>query len=234
MALDLKIPCPAVPKIPKIPSIDILGMAELKGFLDFSVGSPRDCTLSINLLMQLSPLLASMTCLLRILAVIEAIQDCLPPKSKVPFANAADLLKKIEKMATCFLAFTPVNIAITLKGILSLIISFLNCFLEQLDSLISFQAKIDLNSANGNPVLRASLECAKESAQNSMDNLMLSLEPLEPLLGMINSLSGVAGFNKLNLPSFSKLSGEKDQVKIVQNLKQAVGTIKDAIDAIPV
>src|SRR5262249_1376796 len=139
MALDLEIPCPAVPKIPKIPNINILGMAELKGFLDFSVGSPRDCTLSINLLVQLAPLLASLTCLLRILAVINALKDAV--ESTPPFSKVGDLLSKIGDMATtCFGALIPLNIAITIKGVLELIISFLICFLEQLDSLISFQA----------------------------------------------------------------------------------------------
>jgi hypothetical protein len=228
MALDLKVPCPAVPKIPKIPNINILGLVELKGFLDFSVGSPRDCTVAINLMVQLAPLLASMTCLLRILAVIKAMEKFV----KNPLTETSELLEKIADMAKCFGALIPLNIAITLKGILSLIISFLSCFLEQLDSLISFQAKIDLDSANGNPVLRASLECAKENAQNSMDNLMLSLEPLHPLLEMITSLSGVAGFD-LKLPSVSNLSVEKDQTKVIENLKQAVATVKDAINALP-
>jgi hypothetical protein len=228
MALDLKIPCPAVPKIPKIPDINILGMADLKGFLDFSVGSPRDCTLTINLLLQLAPLLASMTCLLRILAVIKAMEKFV----KNPLTETSELLDKIGKMAPCFLALTPINIAITIKGILQLIISFVSCFLEQLDSLISFQATIDLNSANGNPALQASLECATENAQNSMDNLMLSLEPLQPLLEMITSLSGIAGFD-LKLPALSDLSAEQDHTIVIQNLSGAVASMKDAINALP-
>jgi hypothetical protein len=88
MVQNVEVPCAKLPKIPKIPSIDILGMAELKGMLDFSLGTPRDCTLAINLMVQLAPLLASMTCLLRILAVIKALEDT----AKSAFTKTGDLL----------------------------------------------------------------------------------------------------------------------------------------------
>lgn len=226
--LELKVPCAHLPKIPTIPSVNILGMFDMKGMLDFSLGTPRDCTLAINLMLQISPLLASMSCLLKILAVIQAMEKFV----KNPLTETTELLEKIGKVAGCFVALTPFNIAITIKGILELIISFLSCFLEQLESLISFQAKIDLNPAQGNETLRLTLQCAKENAQTAMDNLMVSLGGIEPLLGMINSLGGVVGI-EVKLPSLSSISAQKDHTQAITSLKEAVDAMRKAIAALP-
>lgn len=228
MAANLEVPCTKLPKIPKVPSINILGMAELKGMLDFSVGTPRDCTLAINLMVQLAPLLASMTCLLRILAVIKALESTV----KSGFTKTGDLLDAIGKLVTCFGALNPVSIAITIKGVLELVINFLGCFLEQLDSLIKFQASIDLDAAEGNPTLRLSLECARDNAKTSVDNLMLSLQTIQPLLNMTTSLAGVGGFD-LKLPALSDLSVQEDQTEVIKSLNQSVTKMREAINALP-
>jgi len=226
--IDITVPCVKLPKIPNIPSINILGMVELKGFLDFSLGTPRDCTLAINLMLQLAPLLASRSCLLKILAVIKALEETV----KSAFTKTGDLLDKIGELAECFGILNPLNIAITIKGILELIITFVSCFLEQLDSLLTFQANIDLKAADGNPALRASLECARDNAQTSMDNLMLSLEAMQPLLDMATSVAGVVGID-LKLPALSDISTQQEHAQVITNLKQAVATMQEAINALP-
>jgi hypothetical protein len=226
--INLSVPCVKLPKIPQIPSISILGMVELKGLLDFSQGAPRDCTLSINLMLQLAPLLASMTCLLKILAVIKALEDTV----NSGFTKTGDLLVKIGELSKCFIALTPFNIAITVKGVLELIITFVTCFLEQLESLMTFQASIDLNTAAGNPVLHASLECARDNAQISLDNLMLSLGAIQPLLDMTTSVADIIGLN-LKLPALSAISVQKDHAQAITTLKRATATMRDAISSLP-
>src|SRR5262245_59697332 len=124
--LEIEVPCVKVPRIPKIPNIDLMGMVDLKGFLDFSVGSPKDCTLSINLMLQLAPLLASMSCLLKMLAVIKALEGAVTSG----MTKTGDLLDAIAKLADCFLVLAPPKIFLTIKGILELIISFFGCFIE--------------------------------------------------------------------------------------------------------
>ena len=44
-----------------------------------------------------------------------------------------------------------------LKAILLLILNFLACVLEQIDSILKFRATIDLSSAEGNPAMQQSL-----------------------------------------------------------------------------
>jgi hypothetical protein len=227
--MNISVPCPEIPKIPSIPSINILGLVEMKGILDFSLGTPRDCTLNINLLLQIIPLLASMTCLLKMLAVIQALEETV----KSGFMKTGDLLDKIAKLSTCFGALTPPTIAITLKGLLSLIINFVSCFLDNIESLIKFRVSIAAAPADAqNLALQASLECALTNSQNSLDNLILSLESVQPLLDMVVSLGAIGGFS-FTLPSMTSLAAEKDPTKVISSLKQGIDTMKQAIASLP-
>ncbi len=228
MALEVEIPCPKLPKIPKIPSINILGMAELKGLLDFSVGSPSQCTLGINLMLQIAPLLASMTCLLKILAVFKAMESFV----KSPLTETTEILEKLADLAPCFGALGLPSIALTLKGILELVIGFFLCFIEQIESLIEFQASIDLSAGEGNPVLEASIECARDNAASAMDNLTLSLEAIEPLMDMAGSLGGVVGLD-LELPDFSGISIQEDATATIDAIKETIEGLKKTIESLP-
>ena len=54
---------------------------------------------------------------------------------------------------------------------------------------------------------------------------------LKPLLDVMNTLGGVVGLPTINL-SFD-VSGAKDEVEMLDNLKQTIQTISDIIDSIP-
>ncbi len=229
--------CVALPKIPEIPSIKLLGGAELKGFLDFSQGTPTDCKITFNLLLQLSPLLASMACLLKMLNAIGKLKDFVDavPSLKPPKIVDASkaLLDAIAELKDCIpVGFVIPQIIFMIKGMLSLIINFLDCFLSQLDSLINFQASIDLKSAEDNPVLFEALICARNNSQISMDNLMLSVQPLQPMLDMVKIVASIAG-HSIDLPNFSGISVGQDQAQVITSLRAAVGSIKDVINALP-
>jgi hypothetical protein len=226
--------CVKLPKIPAIPSITLLGGAELKGVLDFSQGTPTDCKLTFNLLLQLSPLLASMACLLKVLNVIGKLQDFLGafPNLADAATKAKPVLDAITELSMCIPALVLPQMALMVKGMLSLIINFLSCFLSQLDSIIRFQATIDLKAAEGNPVLFEALICARNNAQTSMENLMLSIQPLQPILGMIKAVAGIAKL-PITLPDFSSVSAGQDQMQVIASLRQGIDTIKDAINSIP-
>jgi hypothetical protein len=230
--------CVKLPKIPKIPSITLLGGAELKGFLDFSQGTPTDCKITFNLLLQLSPLLASMACLLKMLNVIgklkdfvDAVPSLLTNPKKIGDAVPA-LLDAIAELKDCIPALAIPQIIFMIKGMLSLIINFLDCFLSQLDSLINFQASIDLKSAEDNPVLLEALICARNNSQTSMDNLMLSVQPLQPMLDMVKMVASIAG-QSIDLPNFSGISAGQDHAQVITSLRGAIGSIKNVINALP-
>src|SRR5262252_7544522 len=110
MSTSVDIPCPKLPTI-KIPSLTLLGGAELKGLLDFSLGPPTDCRLTFSLLLQLMPLVASMACLLKLLNVVGKMQDFLnaatdPPFNKLP-ETAKGVLDAIVELHDCIPIFVP-------------------------------------------------------------------------------------------------------------------------------
>ena len=235
MSATITTPCLKLPKLPEIPSITLLGGAELKGFADFSLGAPTDCKVTINLLMQLSPLLASMACLFKILNVFGKLKDfaeaAKDPITKLPGA-VPKLIQAIDDLKGCIPALAPLQFVLMIKGILNLVISFLSCFLNELDSILKFQATIDPQSAEGNPTLRATLICAQDNAKTSMDNLMLSLQPLQPILDMVGVVIGIAGLPALKLPNFTAIANGSDQVRTINSLKQAVDSLKTAMNAL--
>lgn len=226
--------CISLPKV-TVPSIELMGGAEISGFLDFSQGAPTDCKTTFSLLLQLAPVLASMACLLKILNVIaklEAfVQAASPPFLKLP-GTIPDLLSAIADLKGCIppLAFPQFIFMIT--GMLKLIINFLDCFLTQLSSIISFQASIDLSSAEGNPVLMDALVCAQNNASASMDNLMTSLQPLDPILETITAVAGIAQL-PITLPKISDISASADSTSLVTSLQKAIDSIKSVIDGLP-
>ena len=229
MSATLSTPCLELPKLPQIPSIKLLGGAELKGFVDFSAGPTTDCKLTFNLLLQLAPLLASMACLFKMLDVFQKLQA---------FANSVadptkikELVDAITELGLCLP--TPPLVGVMIKGILDLVIGFLSCFLNQLDSILKFQATIDLKSADGNPMLKATLLCAKDNAKTSMDNLMMSLQPLQPILNMVGVVADIAKIPGLKLPNLADISTSTDQVQAITSIKQAVDSLKTVINSLP-
>jgi hypothetical protein len=226
MNATLTIPCVELPKIPEIPAISLLGGAELRGFLDFSAGAPTDCKLTFNLLLQLAPLLASMACIFKILKAITALADGIQDPSKIPSIPGA-----ITDLAKC-IPVPGIEFYLMIKGILSLVVRFLSCFIDGLESILKFQATIDLSAADGNPVLRDTLICAQNSAQTSMDNMMLSLQPLEPILKVATMLIGMTPLG-IKLPDVSTLTASADKIEVVASLKQTVDQLKQAVDSIP-
>ena len=234
MADSKSIPCVALPTI-TIPNLTLLGGAELNGFVDFSQGTPTNCKLTFNLMLQLAPLLASMACLLKILNVIGKLQAFVeaakPPFLKLP-DTIPDLLAAIADLRDCIPAFAIPQMLSMIKGMLGLIINFLLCFISQLEDLVKFQASIDLTAAQGNPVLRDTLLCAQANAQTSMDNLMHSLQPIQPLLNMVTVVASIAG-QSLSLPTLSDIAAQHDQAQIITALQQSIAAIKQVIDSIP-
>src|SRR5262245_3021847 len=114
---EVNIPCVDLPSI-EIPNLTLIGGAELKGFLDFSAGTPTDCKLTFNLLLQLAPLLASMACLLKVLDVIgklksfvEAVPSVDPSKIG---KTVTGLIETIDKLSGCIPGLPNFNISAVL------------------------------------------------------------------------------------------------------------------------
>jgi hypothetical protein len=239
MAVELaaKIPCVELKPLGDIPDIKLLGGVDLKAFVDIAAGPPTDCKLSFNLLIQLAPLLASMTCLFKILDVISKIKEFADATTSIPDVSklltaVPKLIDSIVKLEGCIPPLQLPRLALMLKGMLELVIRFLSCFLTQLKSLIEFRLAIDFDSAEGNPVLMESLMCADASLEAAQINLLKSIEPLKPVMDIVGMVSGVAGI-PLEIPDFSSMSAATDFNKTIESVQQAIDSLQAVIDGIP-
>jgi hypothetical protein len=229
---EVNLPCVQFPKLPQVPNITLPGSVELSGFLDFSAGMPTDCSVTFNLMGQLAPVLASLAPILNILGVLKALADF----ATNPLMKGPDLIAAIGKLSKLFLALTPAGIAITIKGVLSLIINFLSCFISQLEAAVKFQADIALIQqglgSDTSPVLLASLSCAQANAEIVMQQTMGSLGPIAPLLSVVNIIGGIAGLT-IEMPAIDVSAGG-DITGAISSLHQAIDSLKAVLDSLPV
>jgi hypothetical protein len=210
-----------------------------------------------SLMLQLMPALASMDCFFKVLKVVQALTDLgnLKPED-IPLG----LIKKLGnvadaavKCAGCFVVFA--NIPIMIVDILRLIVAYLKCIIEAVNSALKFRVGIDLNSAQGNPVLLASLNCAQDNANISIAQLTEVLAVIEPLLKIMENLMKSAtaplpepandalnvlpdGIKLLKqaLDSSSGSMGISDTQEITQkldDLKNTLEQLQESLDALP-
>ncbi|HET9580510.1 MAG TPA: hypothetical protein VFP44_21970 [Usitatibacter sp.] len=232
----IDVPCIELPKISDMPKITLLGGAELNALMDIAASPPTDCRLNFSLLLQIGPLFGSMACLFKILNVISKLKDFVdaatPPFSKLPGTIPA-LIGAIGDLEKCIPPLQIPDLLRMLKSILLLILGYLACVLEQIDSILKFRATIDLSSASDNPALYESLECAQKSADAAMGNMMLSLKPLAPIMLVVKMIAGIA-MPSLEIPDLASISAEGSDVeKTVAGLESMVKTLRDLVQTIP-
>jgi hypothetical protein len=187
-------------------------------------------------MIQLAPLLASMACLFKILEVIGKMKDFAEATKNLDGPKLLETVPKlvdaITQLEGCIPPLQLPRLALMLKGMLQLVIGFLSCFLGQLDSLIQFRASINLDSAEGNPVLRESLMCAGASVDAAQVNLLKSLQPLVPVMSVVGMVGGVAGI-PVKLPDFTGMSAGGDAKATIASVQQAIAGLKTVMDGIP-
>jgi hypothetical protein len=230
-------PCIPFPK-GKTLSISLPIGVELRSLVDISQGPPTDCALAQSLMLQIMPTLGGMACVLKVLKVIAALKNVF--KDSPPYINPGalpDFATAIADMADCLgIVLGPLPICSMVKDILRVIIAYINCMIEAVESILEFQVGIDLNSAEGNPVLLATLECAQENAATAMGGLMEGMQGIMPLMEMINMVLGIVGVDPIvvelsaETPSLASLT-EIDEA--LDSVKQVVQTLESAIEALP-
>src|SRR5277367_4799481 len=115
------LPCVTLPKLQQL-SVSLPLGGSLSAMADFSVGTPNNCTMTFNLLLQVTPVLASIACLIKIIGVVAALKDL----ASVP-PNPVPLLSALEEAAECIasVAVPIIPFALCIIDILKLIVSFL-------------------------------------------------------------------------------------------------------------
>lgn len=211
---------------------------EFTAFSDISKGVPNDCSLTLNLMVQIAPFLASTACLFKLLGLIEPGIDLLKalnPPNPIKLAKAVPkVLKAAVALAPC-IAF-PASIPYFIRDLLCLIIKVLKCLLGQLKSLLAIMSGITLQlsvaEADGNTELLDALNCAKENAELQGAHLTQSIEPIGLILKAVGPLMGIAGISPIQLPTIGSGSDLQAMQQLVQTLQGIVGTLQIAADAL--
>jgi hypothetical protein len=208
-----------------VPSIQLPFGIEMQGTADFSKGPPSQCAMLSSLMVQLQPAMAPMIPIIKILNVFSALEGF----AKSPLTGAGPLLEALPEVVAML---DPLPFVETVKTVLLLIIGYLECFVQTMEGLIAFQASIDLSAAAGNPDLQASLQCASDNAQVSMQQMMQSLGPIGPIMQMIQPIIGIANLS-ITLPSISSLQGAQDVESALQSLSTMLTDLQQVIQSIP-
>src|SRR5262249_61874416 len=79
----------------KLPQIRLPTGGSIKGIADLTKGIPSDCSLNFSLAVQLAPIMASIECLVKVLALIGPLIDVVKALPGVPDPTA--LLKAVGK-----------------------------------------------------------------------------------------------------------------------------------------
>jgi hypothetical protein len=230
----VSIPVPALPCV-SLPTLTPLSVSlplggSLSAMGDFSVGTPSNCTMTFNLLVQVTPMLASIACLIKILGVIGALKDVF---SSLPTPDLGKLFSAIEAATECIVdvAVPIIPFVQTIIDILKLIVAFLTCFVDELTSIVNIQLSINLDAAQGDPALLAALQCAQQNATTSMNNLNAGIAGLQPLIAIIGTLASIAGV-PLNL-SLTPPPAGSDPLAAIAHLKATVDNINQIVQSLP-
>lgn len=240
MSVIEKPPCIDLPKLEPI-VVPLPFGGELRSIANIGA-PPSDCALIHSLMLQITPLLASMACMFKALKVIADLKEVITDTP--PFVNAGavpTLLGDIGKLAPCFgFISDPCLIVRMVAAIILMVVKYISCALQAFDSVFQFKLGLSISSdvTGDNPVLLAALECAEKNAQTAMDNLQSSMDGVMPLMQLVNILLEIAGQEEIDLnaltastPSAAELL-ESDPAAPVRAVRDALQQVYESLNAI--
>jgi hypothetical protein len=256
MRYDAPIPIPDdLKKLFEIPSCEAVALpdaSDLKLRLpngstfspiaDLSKGFPTDCSLTVNLFIQLAPFLASIECLLKVLGLLKPLIDVVkslgPPPDPIKLPNAiADFVKAAEALLPCFGMIMPsTNIFFFLKDLILLIIKIIKCMIGQLQTILGIMQGIEIRLADaqtaGNTELQRVLECAKKNAATAANHAQSSLGPVQNLMPLIGFFLDLAGI-KLEIPPLGSAEDSAALEQTIETLNDTITTLENVVESLP-
>jgi hypothetical protein len=223
--VDLRIPKPTLPQI-RLPT-----GGSIKAIADITRGVPSDCSLNVNLALQLAPVMASIECLVKVLALMKPLIQVVSAVPNLPKMAEAlpDFVKAAEDLAPCLLVPTPAVMIPFVKDILALVAAMLRCLIQQLRSLVELLAGLEVRieeaRAAGNADLLSTLLCAKENGETALASAMTGAEPIRVLLDLAAPFLGIAGVDAISLPP---LAGAESLAAVEESL----GSLQDVLDVL--
>jgi len=201
---------------------------ELKTITDLSKGIPNDCAIVHSLMLQLTPMLAGFSCVLKILNVLGALTKF----AKSPLTASGDLLSALGKATDCIgLPINPKPWIDMIKGILQVILAFIGCLIQGFESVRNLKVGIDLDAEGGTPLLLNTLDCAKGNGDTSLASLLEGMSAIEPLMSIITTITGIVpGLDSIiKLPTLDLSSGGDDPLQPIIDFHDKLSELVDAL-----
>jgi hypothetical protein len=210
----------------QVPTVQLPFGVEMQALADYSKGPPTQAGMLSSLLTQVMPAMAAMSPILTVLNTLSALKDF----AQDPL-NPLKVAALVTALGNAIGLINPAEFVVAIKSILQLVIGYLEAFIQTMSGLLAFQASIDLSIAQGNPDLMASLQQSSNNASVSIQQLMLSLGPIAPVMTLIQPFIAISGAS-IALPSIASLQGEKDVAKAVQTLGTMLADLQQALEAL--
>ena len=231
---DIELPKPALPKV-TLPT-----GGSLKAIADISKGIPSDCSMNINLLIQLAPLLGGIECLVKLLKLIKPLIEIvkiipdIPTKVPTP-EMIQEFTEAAADLSECLLIPTPLAMIPFVRDILCLILKILQCVIDQLRSIVNLLGgltiQLEAAEADGNTALMRSIGCAQKNAERSALHLIESLGSVGVILELVGPFMDIAGIEAIALPAFAPDSDLQSLNQSLETLQNLVDTIQAVVDS---
>ena len=192
-----------------ISAIEVPAAGRLLGFSDLKIRS-TECSADTNLLTQVAPLIASMSCQLKILKLLKPLVEVIRGLPNPPVQALLEFSEAAEALAPCYLALTPSGVLPFLQDLLCLEVRSFKCFLNNLRTITTL--------AGGDPSAVAASE---------VQSVLNTYLPIAGVLSLANGLFQLAG---LTIPEAPTLTGGIDPVSLNADLN-SVAAFTAALEA---
>lgn len=235
--------CIPLPRISAdLPSVKLPMGAQFSGIVDFANGLPDDCSVAFNLMGQFNVALGQLQCPLTVLEALQVLSDM--AKNPGSFIlNLPKLADALGKLAECFLSITPAQVALSIRDMIEAIVKILGCLIELVDSVLRFQARLDVSAAATNSKLADILFCAQQNANNTTASV---LKVLDVFASILNTIAGLPGASELGIPqiptsmqlsastpSLESLVDTSEIQAVLDVLRDVVGALQQVLDKLP-
>lgn len=226
-------PCTKVAlPMPKPLKVTLPTGGAMNALVDMSKGIPNDCSMNFNLMLQMAPLLAALECPMRMLKLLKPLTDLMKDLTKLQIPSptvVSEFVDAAAELAPCFASIAAIPIMV--KDLLCLVRSVLNCLLGQLRTVRDLLNGLSLRmgEAEGNPDLLATLKCAQDNANASVQSLTQAIDPIAGIMVLVSTVAGVAGMS-LDI-QLTPPAGPPEDLEAFDAMIATLQGVVDAIDA---
>jgi hypothetical protein len=189
--------------------------------------------------LQIGPILASMACILKMLAVIKPLIDVVNGLPTPPLGAIKDFgVAAADLVEHCFLMLTPAGMIPFLRDILCLILAVLRCLLGEMKTIAGIMQgltlQMNLALETGNTDLQNAIACAQQNASNSAQSSAQAIDPIVAILDLLAPIFGLTGQQpiSLKLPPMGSDADFESLNSAIQVLQTTVDLLEDVTTAL--